>query len=74
MPKEVLKFVSESQKLAGLSSHISEATASYAPDMDKIRKAAKKFGAQVPAFRGKLNSHQLHFGRPLKTHRSGGAP
>jgi len=55
VPPEVLPFISENQKLSGFSSHISEKTASFVPDMAQISNSAKRFKAQVPTlqrFRG----------------------
>jgi hypothetical protein len=49
VPPEVLKFISENQKMAGFSGHISRETASYKPDMSQISNSAKRFGAQVPS-------------------------
>ena len=46
--KADLKFVIESQKLAGFPGKISKSVLNHKPDMRKIRRAAKKFGAQTP--------------------------
>jgi hypothetical protein len=53
--KEVLRFISENQKLAGFSGRISKKTAHFTPDMDKIAKTAKQFGAQTPIPKTKHN-------------------
>jgi predicted HTH domain antitoxin len=48
---QVLKFISENQKLAGFSGHISKEVAEFEPDMREIARNAKRFGAQVPTWR-----------------------
>jgi len=53
---EVLKFISENQKLAGFSGHISKETANYEPDMQEIARSAKRFGAQIPKRRSKTKA------------------
>jgi len=46
--KELLRFISEDQKLASFSGRISKRTASYTPDMEKISNALKRMGTKAP--------------------------
>ena len=46
-----LQFIVESQKLAGLPGRISTSVLDYEPDLKRITRSAKKFGAQVPHIR-----------------------
>jgi len=48
---QVLKFISDNQKLAGFSGHISKEVASCEPDLQQIAGSAKRFVAQVPKWR-----------------------
>jgi hypothetical protein len=47
--EQVLKFVSENQRLEGFSGQITEETATHQPDMEEIAQSAKRFNAQVPS-------------------------
>ncbi|MEI2722919.1 MAG: hypothetical protein V9H26_05090 [Verrucomicrobiota bacterium] len=43
-----LKFISESQQLSGFRGKFSRDILKFEPDMKRIAKSARRFGAQVP--------------------------
>jgi hypothetical protein len=49
LSKDVLKFVSENQRLSGFSGRITKKIAMHEPDMNKIVASAKRFNAQIPS-------------------------
>jgi len=43
-----LRFISQNEQLEGFSGKITDAVRQHKPDMEGLKAAAKRFGAQIP--------------------------